>query len=419
MACELLKGFRMLDLTDEKGAVCGKMFADMGAEVIKVEPPQGCMTRHIPPFLDDRPDPDNSLYFWAYQAGKRSVTLNLDSADGRRLLTDLAAKADFMVESHPDGYLESMGLGYEALAKINPRLIYTSIVPFGDRGPGKNFQAADINIWGAGGAMYLMGEEGRPPLQISAPQAFLHAGAEASAASLIAHYPRQVSGTGQRIVVDMQACVVWTLMNAQAFPVMHGASMTRNGVYSGALSLRRKGVFRCKDGHISLLFTGHAAASSAKALVDWMDQNGFAADWMNKQNWKVWSPGILSDASEEEVQQVADVEGRIERFFLTLTKREIHAEGLRRRILLAPVNSVAEIAVDEQLKSREYFVPAPADGAGRRSLTLPGPFAKLSLTPIAPPSRPPHLGEHNQEIYGELLGLNTAEIEALSATGTI
>ena len=205
--------------------------------------------------------------------------------------------------------------------------------------------------------MYLMGEEDRPPLQISAPQAFLHAGAEASAASLIAHYPRQTSGAGQRVVVDMQACVAWTLMNAQAFPIMHGASMSRNGVYSGALRLRRKGVFRCADGHISVMFSGGAAASSAKAMVDWMDEKGFAADWMKQQNWRVWAPGVLSDASEEELRQVADVEDRIERFLLTMTRREIHAEGLRRRILLAPVNSVAEIAADEQLKAREFFVP--------------------------------------------------------------
>ncbi len=409
----------MLDLTDEKGAVCGKMFADMGADVIKVEPPQGCTTRRIPPFLDDRPGPDNSLYFWAYQAGKRSVTLNLDCADGRRLLIDLAAKADFLVESYPDGHLEALDLGYEALAKVNPRLIYSSIVSFGDRGPGKDYQAADINVWAAGGAMYLMGEEGRPPLQISAPQAFLHAGAEASAAALIAHYPRQVSGAGQRIVVDMQACVAWTLMNAQAFPIMHGASMSRNGVYSGALRLRRKGVFRCADGHISVMFSGGAAASSAKAMVDWMDEEGFAADWMKKQNWRVWAPGVLSDATEEELRQVADVEDRIERFLLTMTKRQIHAEGLRRRILLAPVNSVAEIANDEQLKARKFFVPVATGDDSRATLTMPGPFAKLSLTPIGPPTRPPRLGEHNQDVYGALLGLSAAEIVTLRAIGAI
>jgi benzylsuccinate CoA-transferase BbsE subunit len=140
---------------------------------------------------------------------------------------------------------------------------------------------------------------------------------------------------------------------------------------------------------------------------------------MKEQNWKAWSPGVLSDASEEELRQVADVEDRIERFFLTLTKREIHVQGLRRRILLAPVNSVAEIAVDEQLKSRRYFAKVASDRAGHSSVTLPGPFAKLSLTPISTASRPPYLGEHNQEIYGKLLGLSTAEIVALRAVGSI
>src|ERR1700732_4038973 len=119
MSSELLKGFRMLDLADEKGALCGKMFADLGADVIKVEPPEGCSTRRIPPFLDDIPGPDRSLYALAYHAGKRSVTLNLESADGRALLSDLAVRTDFIVESFPVGYMDSIGLGYETLAKLN------------------------------------------------------------------------------------------------------------------------------------------------------------------------------------------------------------------------------------------------------------------------------------------------------------
>jgi benzylsuccinate CoA-transferase BbsE subunit len=419
MGCELLKGFRMLDLTDEKGAMCGKMFADMGAEVIKVEPPPGCSTRRIPPFLNDQPGLDTSTYFLAYQAGKRSITLNLESADGRRLLSDLAAKADFLVQSHPRGYLESLGLGYDALSAINPRLIYTSITPFGDRGPARDYQAADINIWAAGGNMYLMGEPGKPPLQISLPQAGLHAGAEASVGSLIAHYPRQVSGQGQHVVVDMQACIVWTLMNAQAFPILHGGSMIRNGVYSGGLRLRRKGVFRCADGHISLMFVGGSAAPSTKAFVQWMDEKGFAPEWMKRQNWSMWGPGMISPASDFEIQQVAEIEDRVEQFLMTMTKREIQAEGLRRRILLAPVNSAAEIAVDEQLKAREFFVTVPGDKNGAMKLTYPGAFAKLSTTPLAPPRRAPGLGEHNEEIYGGLLGLTARQIAMLRATGAI
>jgi len=143
----------MLDLSDEKGAMCGKIFADLGAEVIKVEPPGGCSTRRIPPFLEDEVGLDRSLYFIAYQAGKKSVTANLESADGRALVAELAKKSDFLAESFQLGYLDSIGLGYDALVKLNPRLIYTSITPFGDKGPGKDYQWADIISWAAGGMM--------------------------------------------------------------------------------------------------------------------------------------------------------------------------------------------------------------------------------------------------------------------------
>src|SRR5690242_3781211 len=153
MGSALMRGFRMIDLTDEKGALCGKIFADLGADVIKVEPPEGCSTRQIPPFLDDIPGPDRSLYAIAYHAGKRSVTLNLESADGRTLLTELVRHADFIVESFPVGHMESLGLGYDTLAKLNPRIIYTSITPFGDTGPAKHHKTADIVTWAAGGMM--------------------------------------------------------------------------------------------------------------------------------------------------------------------------------------------------------------------------------------------------------------------------
>src|SRR5262245_55635978 len=171
MGSELLRGFRMLDLADEKGALCGKMFADMGAEVIKVEPPAGCSTRAIPPFLENQPGPDRSLYAIAYHAGKKSVTTNLEDEAGRALVADLAAKSDFLVESWRPGYLDSIGLGFDDLARHNRRLIHTSITPFGDSSPARDYHWADIITWAAGGMMYMMGQEGKPPLQMSLPQA--------------------------------------------------------------------------------------------------------------------------------------------------------------------------------------------------------------------------------------------------------
>jgi len=419
MTSELLKGFRMLDLTDEKGALCGKMFADMGAEVIKVEPPSGCSTRSIPPFLEDIPGPDRSLYAIAYHTGKKSVTANLDSTEGRALVADIAAQCDFLVESYAVGYLDSIGLGFDALSRRNPRLIYTSITPFGDRGPGRDYQWADIISWAAGGMMYMMGEEGKPPIQMSLPQAGLHAGGEAAVASLIAHYPRQVDGFGQKIVVNMQACIVWTLMNEQAMPILHGDHIRRSGVFTGSADARRKMVYKCRDGHISALIAGGPlGGASTRALVEWMNEKGFAADWMLKKEWVAWVPGVFMKMTDQDRFEIADLEDRIQRFFLTMTKREIYDGALNRRILLAPVADVSDIARDEQLKSREYFVEIEHDTLGRK-LTMPGAFAKLTQTPVGPRSRAPRIGEHNRDIYAGLLGLDDSRIEELRARKAI
>jgi benzylsuccinate CoA-transferase BbsE subunit len=414
MTCELLEGYRMLDLTDDKGALCGKLMADVGVEVIKVEPPGGCATRKIPPFLEDKPGPDRGLYFLAYEANKSSVTINLDSADGRRLFAGLARHADFLVESFPLGYMDSIGLGYEALSKINPRLIYTSITPFGDKGPAKDYKAYDIVEWAAGGMMYLMGEEGKPPIQMSLPQAGLHAGAEAAVASLLAHYPREIEGVGQHVVVDMQACIVWTLMNEQAMPILHGDFLRRTGVYTGSLGIRRKMVYACKDGYISALVAG----ASAQALSKWMQEAGFAADWMKETDLSTFTPGIFMKPTEEDLRRVADLEERVGRFFITMTKQEIYENALKRRLLLAPVATVADIAADPQLKARKFFVEVEHDTIERK-LTLPGAFAKLSQTPIGPPHRAPRIGEHNKEILGGVLGLSDQELRDFRATGAI
>jgi benzylsuccinate CoA-transferase BbsE subunit len=416
MASELLKGFRMLDLSDEKGAMCGKIFADLGAEVIKVEPPGGCSTRRIPPFLEDEVGLDRSLYFIAYQAGKKSVTANLDTADGRTLVADLAKKCDFLVESFQLGYLDSIGLGYDSLAKLNPRLIYTSITPFGDKGPGKEYKWADIISWASGGMMYLMGEEGKPPIEMALPQAGLHAGAEASVASLIAHYPRQTDGLGQRVVVNMQACIVWTLMNEQAMPILHGNHLGRSGVYVGSLGLRRKMVFECKDGYISSVI---GVGPTTKNLIDWVIEGGFGADWMKKMDWGTWTPGLFMKATEEELARVAEMEIGIQRLFMTMTKDEIYAQTLKRRLLLAPVATEADIARDVQLKARGYFVQVDHTDTIGRPLTMPGPFAKMSATPISINRRAPKLGEHNDEVYGEILGRSREQLTELRALGAI
>jgi crotonobetainyl-CoA:carnitine CoA-transferase CaiB-like acyl-CoA transferase len=419
MPSELLKGFRLLDLTDEKGALCGKMFADLGAEVIKLEAPNGCSTRSIPPFLDDVRDVEHCLYSIAYHAGKKSVTANLENSDGRKLVAELAKRADFLVESYPLGYLDSIGLGYDALAELNPRLIYTSITPFGDKGPGKDYKWADIVSWAAGGMMYMMGEKGKPPLQMSLPQAGLHAGGEAAISSLIAHYPRQTSGLGQKIVVNMEACIVWTLMNEQSMPLLHGNFIRRTGVFTGSEDARRKMVYACKDGHISILVAGGVVfGGSTRALVNWMAEKDFGYPWMKEKDWISWVPGVFMKMTEQDHQEVDELESSIQAFFNTMTKREIYAEGLKRRIFLAPVANVADISADEHLQARNFWIEVDHDTLGRK-LTFPGAFAKMSATPIGSMTRAPRVGEHNDEIYRGLLELTPARIAELRAARAI
>ncbi len=419
MRSELLRGLRMLDLSDEKGALCGKIFADMGAEVIKVEPPSGCSSRNIPPFLDDQPGLDRGLGFLAWNAGKKSITLNLECEDGRQLLRMLAERADFLVDSFPLDYLQSLGLGYDALAPLNPGLIHATVTAFGDRGPGKNYKAADINGWAAGGAMFLMGEEGRPPIQMSVPQSWLHAAAEAAVASMIAYYARTADGLGQHILVDMQACIVWTLMNEQAMPLLHGDYLRRSGVFTGAVGGRRKTVYKCADGFVSFILAGGPYLNSTNAMIAWIKEEGAAPDWLTRGGGlKSLTPSGFMGATAADLAELERTEEVVQQFFLTKTKKELWANILKRRLFGAPVADAADIAEDPQLKARGYFVTVEHRGLDR-ALTLPGAFAKLSETPVGPQGAAPQLGEHNEEIYGALLGLGAREIVELRAAGAI
>jgi benzylsuccinate CoA-transferase BbsE subunit len=410
----MLEGLRVLDLTDERGAFCGRMFAELGADVIKVEPVGGCPTRRIDPFVDGRPGPDRSAYFIAYQAGKRSITLNLDRVDGCRTLADLATTADFVVESSGQPYFDERGVGYAALSEINPELIYTTITPFGERGPAAAWAAADITLWAAGGMMYLTGVPGRPPLQISIPQAYLHAGAEAATASMLAYFARLGDGRGQRVVVDTQACVVWTLMNEQAYPLLHGDYLNRSGVMAGSGDLARRMIFEVADGQVAALLLGE----SARLVVEWMAEEGAAPPWLLAVDWAMFAPSRLMDAESGLLELMHRSDAAIEAWLRTKTKSFLYEGAIKRRILLAPVSTVQDIFDDEQLAARDYFRTFFHPGAGRE-LTLPGPFVRYSEVPASTLGPAPRLGEHNLEVYVHLLGYSLEKVRHMYSTGVI
>ena len=204
----MLSPYRVLDLTDEKGLLCGKLLGDLGADVIKIERPGGDPARSIGPFYHDEPDPEKSLFWFAFNTSKRGITLDIETADGQEIFKRLVKSADFVIESFPPGYMDKLGLGYSALEKINPGIIMVSITPFGQTGPYKDYKAPDIVAWAMGGQMYPCGDADRPPVRISHhSQAYLHAAAEAAVGAMMALYYREMTGEGQQVDVSIQESV--------------------------------------------------------------------------------------------------------------------------------------------------------------------------------------------------------------------
>ncbi len=408
-----LAGLRALDLTDALGYLCGRLLADLGVEVIKVEPPGGDPGRTLGPRYRAPDGQEHGLYWQATNAGKLGVTLALGHAGAPEVLARLAAQVDFVIDSFPP---DSPAAGLVAeVAAARPALVHTSVTPFGDRPPGRALHADDIVIAAMGGSMYLCGDEDRPPLRLPLWQAFCHAGAEAAVGTLLAHAARGRSGRGQHVVVSAQAAMVWTLMNAQAFPVLHGDHLRRSGPFVGSRGVRRRMVFPCADGFASLLLMGAQGSPSTRALMSWMDEHGMLPGWLRDWPWERWEPGWAMVASPEAQAEMVRIEEAVETFLRTRTKAEVYREGVRRRILIAPVATVADIAADPQLAFRDYFRPVEDPALGQ-TVRRPGPFARLSATPLAEPRRSPAPGEHNVRVYGELCG---CDVNALRRAGII
>src|SRR5215470_4492316 len=415
-----LQGLRALDLTDPLGYLCGRLLVDLGVEVIKVEPPGGDAGRRLAPCFRGANGRECGLFWYATNAGKRSLTLALDDANGgatvRRVLDALAAHVDFVLESFfPDS---PAGRLIADVVAAHPHLVHTSVTPFGDRPPGRVLHADDLVLWAMGGPMYLCGDDDRPPTRVPLWQAFCHAGAEASVGTLLAHLARGRSGRGQHVVVNAQAAMVWTLMNAQAFPIFHGDSPRRNGVFVGSRGVRRRMIFACADGFVSLLLMGKQGAPPTLALMGWMEECGMLPGWLREWPWTEWEPGWAMEMTPELQAQMVRIEEAVEAFLRTKTKEEIYREGMRRRMLVAPVATVEDIVRDRQLAAREYFRPLSDEVLGR-TLRFPGPFARLSATPLAEPARPPEPGEHNERLYAELCGYGPRELAGLAAQGVI
>ncbi len=410
----MLSPYRVLDLTDEKGLICGQVLGDLGADVIAVEPPGGHECRDLGPFYRDVPSGEESLYWFAYSSGKRSITLDLESADGRDLFGRLLPKADFVIESLAPGGLERLGLGYEALAAINPGMIVTSITPFGQTGPYRDYRSCDLVSMALGGYLYLTGDPDRPPVRISLPQAYLHAGLAAAAGTLVAHHYRQATGEGQRVDVSIQEACAWIPTDSAIYWEMNRVLEARHG---GArvrptTGARLKRIWQCRDGYVSFdLYGARLARNFMTPLVAWMAQEGAAPDFLKEIDWAAFD---YFAAPPELVERVAEP---VARFFAGRTREELLWGGVARRCCIYPVATVGDVATSPQLGERRFWVDRehPALGAAVR---YPGSCIRASETVTGTSRRAPRVGEHNVEVYGEL-GLSRKDMLTLRRRGVI
>jgi crotonobetainyl-CoA:carnitine CoA-transferase CaiB-like acyl-CoA transferase len=395
----MLSPYRVIDLSDERGQLCGQILGDLGADVILVEPTGGSRARARGPFYRNTANPNQSLHFWAFNRNKRAITLDLDNNNDRLRLKQLAASADFFIESGDPGYFAQRGLGYVDLAALNHGLIYISISAFGQNGPKASNAAADLTLVAAGGPMMLQGDDDRPPVRIVVPQAYLHASADAAAAALIAHHQRVRSGLGQHVDVSAQEAVSIAAFSQPLVPAI-GATPTKRmsgGVRVGRLVARQ--VWPARDGYVVLvLWFGPALALPTQRLMQCIFEHGFCDEATRDRDWLTYDARLIS--GEVPPEEYEALKMTVERFTRSRTKAELLKLALERALLIAPVATVEEVVKSPQLAAREYWRVLDHDELDA-AMRYPGPFARFSETPITYRRRPPTVGEHNREVVSE------------------
>ena len=411
----LLSGYRALDLSDEKGFVCGKILAVLGVETIKVEPPGGDPARKIPPFLNGRPEIDTGLYWLAYNTDKRSITLGLEHLQGRDLFKRLVSRCDFVIESFEPGYLDAIGLGYSDLARINPRIILTSISPFGQKGPYSRFKGSELVVSAMSGIMSTNGDADRPPLREGLDTIYFESNAAAALGTLMAHYVRETRGVGQQVDVSMQEVAAKRTSSNLLVWEFDKRLIKRAGAVRTVGARSTRWIWECKDGYVFWSFMGgKPGAQGNRAMSKWLDDDGIENPMRLITNWEEFDMAA-QDVSKEllDAQQEA-----ITQLFSRHTKKQITEEGLKRGLNACVINNPADILENSQLQARDYW--AEIDSAGTNDFQkYPKYFFVSNETENFVKSAAPVVGEYNNVLYKRELKLSDKEITDLEIAGVI
>jgi crotonobetainyl-CoA:carnitine CoA-transferase CaiB-like acyl-CoA transferase len=412
-----LAGLRVLELADEKGQWCGKLMADLGAEVIKIEPSGGEATRTVGPFYRDVPNRERSLSFWHYNTSKRGITLSLETEDGRRLFRRLAATADIILETFRPGYMASLGLGYEELKKDNPGLIMCSLTDFGQTGPWKDYLTSDLLHLAAGGQMGCCGYDEEevpiaPPIAPGGGQAWHMGSHYAYIAILAAVCYRDVTGSGQYIDTSVHdACALTTEGHVPTY-IYTGRVSTGLRRQAGAqhlIPIFPKIHFRSKDGkYVNALIGFGFTAQRVRVVAEWLDSHGMAEDLLDE---KYQDPAKL----QENLPHISEV---VANFITHSTQDEVYHGGQERGFPWGAIRAPDELVDDGHLQDRRFWVEVEHPELGR-SVKYPGGAAIWNGSPWHISRRAPLVGEHNEEVLCGELGLSRLELAVLAEGGVV
>lgn len=401
-----LEGLRVIEFPDALTSYCGKLLADMGADVIMIEPLDGSGLRSRAPLLDGI-DNESSVPFLYWGTNKRSVALDLSNPAGVAALVQMVAEVDVVVEGFRPGALDELGLGWPVLQAANPDLVLTSVTPFGASGPYATYQASDLVALAMGGLLYMGGSPQEPPQQPSAELAYVTANIFAAVGTLMAVLVKERGGPGQQVDVSMQESVCMALENAIQYYDQESHIRRR---WAGTQRTAGQGIFPCRDGYVFLLAGGIAANRFWDPFVAWMNDEAVEdADVLRLPEWRT-REYVESDAGRDQFDRI------FTSFAASRTKESLYVTAQSRGIPLCPVNDLAEVWQDLQLLKREYFVEIDDHERGL-VLSMPGAPYVLSETP-AVAGRAPLLGADTSSVLTEL-GVSDAQQRLLIGEGAI
>ncbi|HIM17155.1 MAG TPA: CoA transferase [Dehalococcoidia bacterium] len=404
-----LTDLKVLDLAGPIGAYCGKLLADLGADVVRIEPPGGDPMRDIGPFFDDDPEPEKSLYWWHFNTSKRGITLDLENPEGLEIFKRLVQWADIGVETFTPGYLDKLGLNFQTIHVLNPEFILTSITPFGQTGPYSQFKGPDIIGQAMGGMIQVVGFPDRPPYLIGTEMGFWSVSVFAANATMLAVTSRDFTGEGQHIDASMQRAMTLGIGNAMPTYDVEGHVLHRGEIFARGRGGVRT-VFRCKDGYV--FYIAAAAGTSMEAIRDLLNENGLGDEF--DPRWL--DPTLLRQQGVDKDR----FEALVEKFFLLHTRMELLEMSFSRTppVFAVPTGTAQDVVESPQSAARGFIVTLEHPELDE-SIQYPGAPYVLPKSPWRLSRRAPLIGEHNSEVFQEALQLDEAELSRLMQDGVV